>query len=69
MQVRSGMMTTLPRRISNGQSGIKLLAFTLVSVVSMSSFASATPQSVADCQKIHAHDKAKIQACIVGLKK
>ena len=48
---------------------LNMLAFTLISVVSMSSFASATPQSAADCQKIHAHDKAKIQACIVGLKK
>ena len=48
---------------------LNMLAFSLVSVVSMLSFASATPQSAADCQKTHAGDKDKIQACIAGLKK
>ena len=48
---------------------MNMLVFTLVSVVTLPSFATSTPQSAADCQKTHAGDNAKIQACIVGLKK
>jgi hypothetical protein len=48
---------------------ILTFAFALVSVVTLPSFASSTPQSAADCQKTFAGDKDKIRACIVGLKK
>ena len=48
---------------------LNMLAFILASVVSMLSFANSTPQSATDCQKLHAHDKTKIQVCIAGLKK
>ena len=47
---------------------IGMLAFTMVAVVSLPAFANA-PQSVEECQKAHAGDHAKIQACIDGLKK
>jgi hypothetical protein len=47
---------------------MNMLLFALVSIVTLPSFAS-TPQSAADCQKTHAGDKDKIQACITGLKK
>ncbi|WP_239292784.1 hypothetical protein [Candidatus Nitrotoga sp. 1052] len=48
---------------------MNMLVFALVSVVALPSFATSVPQSAADCQKAHAGDNAKIQACIVGLKK
>ena len=48
---------------------INMLVFALVSVVTLPSFATSAPQSPADCAKAHVGDNAKIQACIVGLKK
>lgn len=48
---------------------MNMLVFALVSVVALPSFASGTPQSAADCQKVYAGDKDKIRACIAGLKK
>lgn len=47
---------------------MNMLLFALVSIVASPSFANA-PQSAADCEKAHAGDKDKIQACIAGLKK
>lgn len=51
---------------------VNMLVFALATVVTLPALASAhpsTPQSPADCQKSHAGDDAKIQACIDGLKK
>lgn len=48
---------------------MNMLVFALISAVTLPSFATSTPQSAADCQKAYAGDNAKIQACIVGLKK
>lgn len=51
---------------------VNMLVFTLVSVVTLPALANtppSTPHSPADCQKSHAGDDAKIQACIDGLKK
>jgi len=51
---------------------VSMLVFALMSAVTLPALAStppSTPQSPADCQKIHAGDDAKTQACIDGLKK
>ncbi len=48
---------------------MNMLVFALVSVVTLPSFATSVPQSAGDCQKAHAGDHVKIQACIDGLKK
>jgi hypothetical protein len=55
---------------------VSMLVFALMSAVTLpalastpSSAPSSAPQSPADCQKIHAGDEAKTQACIGGLKK
>jgi len=47
---------------------MNMLAFTLVAFVSLPAFANA-PQSAEECQKAHAGDNVKIQACIDGLNK
>ncbi|WP_239237413.1 hypothetical protein [Candidatus Nitrotoga sp. BS] len=46
-----------------------MLVFALAVFVALPSYATSIPQSAADCQKAHAGDKVKIQACIDGLKK
>ena len=48
---------------------MSMLVFALVSMVALPSFATSAPQSAEDCQKAHAGDHVKIQACIDGLKK
>lgn len=55
---------------------VNMLVFALASVVTLPALASTPsapsgphPQSPSDCQKSHAGDDAKIQACIDGLKK
>lgn len=50
---------------------VNMLVFALASVVTLPAFADtppSTPKSPADCQKSHAGDDEKIQACIDGLK-
>ena len=47
---------------------MSMLVFAVVAAVSLPAFANA-PQSAEECQKAHAGDHAKIQACISGLKK
>lgn len=49
-----------------------ILVLALMSAVTLPALAStppSAPQSPADCQKTHAGDDAKTQACIDGLKK
>ncbi len=46
-----------------------MLVFAVAVFVALPSYATSTPQSAADCQKTHAGNHAKIQACIDGLKK
>jgi len=52
---------------------VNMLLFALASFVTLPALANPPstphPQSPADCQKSHAGDDAKIQACIDGLKK
>lgn len=47
---------------------MNMLVFALVSVITLPALAN-TPQSAEECQKAHAGDNVKIQACIDGLKK
>ncbi|MEO6423730.1 MAG: hypothetical protein ABIR84_13935 [Candidatus Nitrotoga sp.] len=50
---------------------VNILVFALVSAVTLPALAKtppSTPKTPADCQKVHAGDEAKIQACIDGLK-